>query len=84
MRTMNRGHILMQDHRFYPRSLLGEMILGVLASVAIGTGFSILAGAFVLFLAGGRVEAISTDAVGTAPWVQVPPLAARPVVPHHE
>ncbi len=37
--------------------------MGILASMAIGTGFSILAGALVLLLVGGRTD--GSGAVGT-------------------
>jgi|GEM_PF-5272588 len=74
---INPNNMSAQGRRLYPQSLLGEMVLGVLASMAIGTGFSILAGAFVLVLAGGRVEAVSPD---TPPppsaWAQASPSAA--------
>ena len=57
MRTVN--HIQISTaRRFYPRGLLGEMLLGVLVSMVIGIGFSILAAALILILAGGsgRIE----------------------------
>jgi len=42
---------------FYPRSILGEMFLGVLLSMFIGIFFSILAAAFILMIAsGGKLD----------------------------
>lgn len=70
----------MQGYRFYPRGLLGEMLLGVFASMVIGIGFSILAAAFILILAGGG-ERIESERLPTymplaAPLQSSPQLAA--------
>lgn len=50
--NINSARII-TTRRFYPRSILGEMFLGVLLSMFIGIFFSILAAAFILMLAGG-------------------------------
>ncbi|CAK0780941.1 hypothetical protein CCP3SC15_840003 [Gammaproteobacteria bacterium] len=73
MRTANRKRIPLQNCWVYPQSLLGEMVVGVvgvLASTAIGISFSILAGAFLLLLAGARIEVTLSSAGDSQPQVQ--------------
>lgn len=54
MKIINHKQILLSNNSFYPCSLVGEMFLGVVVSIAIGIGFSILAAMLILILAGGE------------------------------
>ncbi len=61
-----------------PRGLLRELLIGAMASIAIGTGFSLLAGALVVTLASQRLEPTQSTKGDLLAWSQYNAMVSSP------